>query len=145
MNGPHCGQLRFWQRIVLIAIALPGFALAWHYPSSRHDISWQEKDWRVWFQAQQLFRRDPEELSESELEDVKQWCRCLTLNVRYDKTGVNGLTDDECGLVVDALEKRCPKPHERAPYLPIYKACCRRLADAPSGAWLATNSTQGQP
>lgn len=127
----RCGRVHFLECIVLIAVELVALTLAWHYPSPRHATPWYEKDWRVWFQAHQLFRRDPEELSESELEDVKQWCRCLTLNARYNETGLNGLTDDECVLVVETLEKRCPHPHERAPYLVIYEECRRRLADAP--------------
>jgi len=117
----------------LVAAGLVAYELATHYPSStKHGAghsSWREKDWVVWHHAHQLFQRDPEELSESELEDVKQWCRCLVLVERYGRTGLSSLTNGECELLVETLEKLCPNLDENAGLLPVYKACRRRLAD----------------
>jgi hypothetical protein len=141
-EDPRYGRVRFLECAVLIAVGLLAFELAWHYPSFRHASSWREKDWLTWYHAHQLFRRDPEELAESELEDVRQWCRCLVLVDRYNKTGLNGLTDDECELVVETLEKLCPNLQEHGRFRPVYEACRRRLADAPSGAWCATNTRE---
>ena len=142
-SHPRRGRVRFLEYAVLIAVGLVAFELAWHYPSSRHASSWRENDWPVWHQAHQLFQSDPEELSESELEDVRQWIRCLGLLERYLKTGPNSLTDAECELFVETLEKLSPNLHEYAHnFLPVYEACRRRLADAPSGA---TNTREEQP
>jgi serine/threonine protein kinase len=141
-EDPRRGLVRFLECAVLIAVGLVAFELAWQYPSSRHASSWREKDWRVWYQAHQLFRGDPEELSESELEDVRQWIRCLGLLERYP----NSLTDAECELFIETLDKLSPNLHEYANvYLPVYEACRRRLADAPSGAWCSTNTREEQP
>ena len=129
-EDPRFGRVRLLEGAVLIAVGLVAFELAWHYPSSRHASSWGEKDWLIWHHAHQLFRRDPEELAESELEGVRQWCRCLVLIDRHNKTGPNGLTDDECALVAETLEKLCPNLQEHASLLPVYEACRHRLADA---------------
>lgn len=91
--------------------------------------SWREKDWRMWFQAQQLYRRSPEELSRAEFDNVRRWCDCLTLIAKHETNGTQSLTDDECHFVVDALDDLCPKLSQHSGYLPIYQACRRRLND----------------
>ena len=140
------GRVHFLECAVLIAVGLLAFELAWHYPSSRQASSWREEDWPVWHQAHQLFQREPEELCESELEDVGQWIRCLGLLERYLETGSDSLTDAECELFVETLEKLSPNLHEYANrFLPVYEACRRRLADATSGPACPVNTSEEQP
>ncbi|HJT30760.1 MAG TPA: hypothetical protein VJ783_01750 [Pirellulales bacterium] len=106
--------------------------LAFAYRTSEHPgnllaDSWYEKDWRMWFQAQQLYRRSPEELSRAEFDNVRRWCDCLTLIAKHETDGIQSLTEDECQFVVDALDDLCPNLSQRSGYLPIYQACRRRL------------------
>jgi hypothetical protein len=145
-------RVRFLECAALIAVGLLAFELATLYPSPprptsggvRESSSWREKDWFLWYNAQQLYRRDPDELRNSELEAVRQWCRCLAIFGRHEKTGLNSLTRDECELVVETLQKLRPNLQEHDGFRPFYEACRRRLADAPSGAWRATNTREKQ-
>lgn len=108
--------------------------LAFAYQASDHAgnlvaESWHEKDWRMSFQAYQLYGRSPEELSRVEFDNVRRWCDCLTLIAKHEMSGTKSLTDDECQFVVDALDDLCPNLSQHGGYLPIYQACRRRLND----------------
>lgn len=143
-DDPRCGRVHFLECAVLIAMALVALGLAWHYPSSHPATSWREKDWRFWYNAQQLYGRDPDELTESQFENVKKWCRCSRLVDQYHRDGLSGLTDEDCLLVVETLEELCPNLHKHAGLLPVYEACRRRLADAPSGTRREINTRDDQ-
>ncbi|HWB11452.1 MAG TPA: hypothetical protein VG826_19635 [Pirellulales bacterium] len=100
------------------------------YPSSTspaRGTSWRDKDWLFWYNAHQLYRRDPDDLTEWQFENVKQWCRCSRLVDQYTNQGLNSLTEDECLLVVETLEKLCPHLEEHKALFPVYEACRRRL------------------
>ena len=139
-DDSRSGRVRALECAVLVAVGLVAFELATRYPSSPEPIrpmsggvpessSWRERDWFFWYNAQQLYRRDPEELTKPQFESVKRWCRCLRLVDQYEQKGLNSMTDDECTLVVETLEKRCPNLQEHVTFLPVYQACCRRLSD----------------
>lgn len=117
---------------VLVVLGLVAFQLATLYPSSTAPqpgySAWHEKDWFFWYNAHQLYRRDPERLSESEFEDVRQWCQCVRLVERYVDQGPNSLTDDECQRVVETLANLCPNLEEHVYFFPVYEACRRHLA-----------------
>jgi hypothetical protein len=137
------GRVRVLECAALVAAGLVAFELATRYPAVPNPGygSWRETDWIVWYHAQQLYRRDPAELSQAELVDVKEWGRCLQLFDRYAKAGIDTLTDDECQQVVATLEKLCPNLDEHFNLLPFYDACCHRPTDAgrkqvPSGVGL---------
>lgn len=112
---------------VLLVLQL---AFAYHACEQAENLladSWHEKDWRMWFQAQQLYRRSPEELSRVEFDNARRWCDCLTLIAQHETSGNASLTDDECQFVVDALDDLCPSLSQHSGYMPIYQACRRRL------------------
>ena len=145
------GRVRALECAVLVAVGLAAFELATLYPSSPEPIrpmsggvpegsSWRERDWFFWYNAQQLYRRDPEELTKPQFESVNRWCRCLRLVDQYEQKGLKSMTDDECALVVETLEKRCPNLQEHITFLPVYQACYRRLA-ATEGLSLVNAST----
>ena len=129
-EDPRGGRVRILEWAALMAAGLVAFELAIYYPSKSNleRSSWRDKDWVVWYQAHQLYRRDPAELSKAELADVEQWCRCLQLYAKYLKRGLNSLTDDECRRIV-ALDKLCPSLQEHENLFPFYDACRRRLAE----------------
>jgi hypothetical protein len=135
-EDPRCGRGRSLECAVLLAVGLVGFQLATHFPShagpQAEPSAWREKDWFFWYNAHQLFRRDPEQLSASELDDVRHWCECSRLADRCVKQGSDSLTDDERRLVVETLEDLCPNLEEHLYFLPVYQACCRLLVSAES-------------
>jgi hypothetical protein len=68
-------------------------------------------------------------LDESQLDDVKRWCRCLRLAVRHAESGVRSLDDEESRFVLDTFDEFCPDRDELAGYRRIYDSCQRRLSD----------------
>jgi hypothetical protein len=131
-DDSRSGRVRAFECAAVVAAGLVVFELAMLYPSpatpARESISWREKDWFFWYNAHQLYRREPEELTKSQFENVTRWCRCSRLVDQYLEKGLKSLTDDECTLVVETLEKLCPNLQEHVLFLPVYQACCRRLA-----------------
>jgi hypothetical protein len=126
-EDPRRGRVRFLEFAGLVAAGLISFELAARY-RSQGENPWREKDWVVWYNAHQLYRRDPEQLSESELNDVEQWCQCLWLVDKHRKMGLESLTDDECKLLLETVDRVCPNIEEHANLLPIYEGCRRRLS-----------------
>ncbi|HWB08035.1 MAG TPA: hypothetical protein VG826_02235 [Pirellulales bacterium] len=93
------------------------------FPARKRDVSLRERDLVVYFQAHQLFQRDPEQLSETQLDDVKRWCRCLQLAARHETSGLESLDDDERQFVVRTLHAFCPDLDELPGYRRIYDSC----------------------
>ncbi len=123
---------------LLLLLGLVAIKLVVVFPADHRfnatGTSWQERDRNLYWQASQLFGRDPERLSEAELHNVKDWCRCLALAAKHRTTGFDNLTDDECQFVVDTHDRLAPILN--AYYLgsfslrdvPLYTASRRRLA-----------------
>lgn len=124
----------FIESLGLTAVAIVAFQLPAYYPSdsrrSAGQSSWRESNWQVWYQSHQIYRRPPEELSESDLEHLLAWCRCLNLIAPGHEQSLTSLTNDECQLVLELLEDICPDIDGHAGYLPIYQTCRERLDSA---------------
>jgi hypothetical protein len=112
----------------LTALALLAIELAIAFPAQRRDeILAPALDYVLYFQSHQLFQCDPEQLSERELNDLKQWCRCLRLTTRHDVSGVQSLTDEECQFVVQTLDDLCPDTAPFAGFRRIHQSCRQSL------------------
>jgi hypothetical protein len=92
-------------------------------------VSLPKDDLVLRFQAHQLFQRDPEELSETQLHDVRRWYRCMQLATRHQTSGRESLNDEERRFVVDTLKEFCPDLEELAGYRRIYDSCRGGLND----------------
>lgn len=121
----------FLECVGLAAVGLLALKLAFAFPATEKagnaSSSWRERDWRFWYQAHQLYQREPEELNRAEFENVQRWCRCLLLTAQHEAAGNDSLTGDECQFVEDVLGDLCPNLEKHGGYLPIYEACRRRL------------------
>lgn len=115
----------------LAAVGLLALGLSFAVPAgdeaSTHSRLWRERDWQIWFQSHQLYQREPEELSQTEIENVQRWSLCLLLVAQHEAAGNDSLTGDECQFVVDALGDLAPNLEKHGGYLSIYEACRRRL------------------
>jgi hypothetical protein len=124
--------IRFLECVGVVSAAIVTFQLAAPCPSGNtehgENATWREKDWTFWWNAHQLYRRGPEQLTESQFEDVSEWCCCLRLITQAQAAGLSSLTLDECELVATALEDHCPELEQHVNSFPIYQACRRRLA-----------------
>ncbi|HVX12215.1 MAG TPA: hypothetical protein VHC22_13625 [Pirellulales bacterium] len=120
--------------LLLLGLAVAGLALAFpaEHRSGSAATSCREKDPVLWWHAQQLYRRDPEQLNDREMQNVEDWRRCLALIDQCGRAGLPTLTDDECEFVMDTLGALCPNLAQHAGYFPIYQSCRRRLAGAES-------------
>ncbi len=131
-----------WLLLLLVGLAACWLALA--YPAQHRSgsaaTSWREKNWVLWWNAQQMYQREPDELSEGEMRNVEDWCLCLALIDRYRNAGLRELTDEECQFVMVTLGALCPDLAQHASYFPIYESCRRRL----SGAELAGPASPSQ-
>jgi len=120
-----------WLQCIGLAIAaLLAIQLIALFPAARsagQDIPWRDRDYAIWYHAHQLFRCGPEELSETQLADVKRWYRCLLIVGEHEVSGHRSLTDEECQFVVDVLEEQCPNLESSA-YRQVYEECRQRLA-----------------
>jgi|SRR5215469_10952423 len=126
MKRRHATRL---EMLSLTALGLLALWLAIAFPAQRNDAaSWRDRDYVFYFQAHELFQRDPEELSESQLHDLHRWCRCLNISGRQQVSGVQRLTDEECQFVVKVLDELCPNTDRFAGFRPIYESCAQRLA-----------------
>jgi hypothetical protein len=115
--------------LLLTAIGLVALRLAIAFPTERGDaVPWRDRDYILYYQAHQLFRCDPEELSESQLHDLDRWCRCVRITGRLEASGVQTLTDEECQFVLQVLDELCPDTELFAGFAPIYESCARSLA-----------------
>ncbi|HJT31183.1 MAG TPA: hypothetical protein VJ783_03975 [Pirellulales bacterium] len=133
-NTPRLGgQLVYAVTLAILAfVVVPPAPSGSMAPSATSEAaSWQERDWRVWFQSHQMYHCGPEELDESELDEVRRWCRCLSLLSRChgaDELTADALTDDECAFLVDALQDLVPNLEEHFGYQPLYESCRRRAS-----------------
>lgn len=99
-----------------------------NYGPRNTSTSWRERDWKIWHQAHQLYRCDPEQLTDLELHDVRRWCRCLSLIANCQTANVKGLNDAECAFVADVLQDLAPNMAKQPHYLAVYESCRRRQA-----------------
>jgi hypothetical protein len=116
--------------IVLVVAASCALVIPRTWPVAGQAASWRERNWKVWYVAHQMYRRDPEELTEPQLDNVQRWCRCDKLCLQCVQAGIESLTDDECQFVAEVLWQLCPNLEEHLNYFPIYEACRQRTAIA---------------
>lgn len=118
--------------IDIVALALLILTLATvvstAHTAKNEAASWHDRDWTFWFHAHQLYESDPEQLSESELNEVRRWRRCLSLMAACQPLGVEALTDEQCAFVADVFEDLDPNLAEHPGYLSLYEPCRRRRA-----------------
>jgi hypothetical protein len=117
------------EMLALTALGLVALRLAIAFPAQRgEEVAWRERDYVLYYQAHQLFKSDPEKLSEIQLYDLDRWCRSLALIARLRVSGVQSLTEEECQFVVQVLDEFCSDTHQFAGYRPIYESCAQSLA-----------------
>lgn len=90
-------------------------------------VSAKDRDFLFYFQSQQMFRLEPDQLSASQFRAVTRRCRLVTLASRYSEKGAISLSDDDCLEVIDALDSFGPGLRERYGYLRLREDCLRRL------------------
>jgi hypothetical protein len=119
--------------LLLATLGLLSVSLAAAFPAYRAEmLSWRDRDFRVHFQAQQLFGRDAEDLSEQELNDVLRWKRLIELTADLSPGRIDHLSEEDCRFVIEVLDDLCPQLEEHDGYLQIYRSCSARLAEAPA-------------
>lgn len=114
----------------VLAIAVVSLRLAVLFPCAGSRVqasTWQERDYLVWWQAHQLFRCEPEALNDWQLELVSNWHRCLSLLVKYQTSGLESLSDDECRFVVKMIDEVHPRRAKHPGYDQIRMAFQGRL------------------
>lgn len=128
----NLGPRRQAAHLKILSLTASGLLALWlaiAFPASPDGaVSWRDRDYAIYYHAHQLFRCDPEELSESQLHDVERWCRCLRLTSQAQTSGVHSLTDDECQFVPQVLDELCTDTKQFAGYRPIYELCAQSLA-----------------
>lgn len=85
--------------------------------------------YRLWYEAHQMYGRDPDRLAAAQLENVKRWCRCAEIMEKGATHGLDSLSDHECRLVVESLPKRYRNLDEFPAYIDMLHACRLRLDD----------------
>jgi hypothetical protein len=119
--------------LVAISLAFFGWRAAISVPSALSGGSGASRDhvspdrYRLWYEAHQIYGRDPEHLTDVQLANVKQWCRCAEIIDKYCADGLDGLSDHECRLAVEALPKRYPNLDEYPAFIDMLEVCRRRL------------------
>lgn len=115
----------------LAFVALVALKLATTYPAQRGargmPDSPKDRDYVFYWQSQQMFRLDPDQLSPSQFRAVKRRCRLVTLAERYVQGGVTSLSDDDCREVVEALDDFGPMLRGHHGYLRLREGCLKRL------------------
>ena len=111
------------EALSLAAVALLALELAVAFPVSPHEATPPERDYVLYFQAQQLFHCNPEELSEARQADLKRWCQCMPLTTRHNLAGIDSLTDEDCRFVVEVLDELCPETEAFAGFHRIRESC----------------------
>lgn len=109
-------RTKIQELLLLVMLAAAAGLLTTAFPANRDfgaaASSWREKNREIWWQAHQLFGRDPEQLSASQRRDVERWCRCIHLLSLYKSNGLQALTDDECRQVTETLSDIWPNLEE---------------------------------
>ncbi|HEV3004858.1 MAG TPA: hypothetical protein VGX78_10375 [Pirellulales bacterium] len=94
---------------------------------SIHERPIGPEQYQLFYEAHQMYDRDPDRLNVKQLANVKHSCRCAQILRKYASCGLDSLSDDECRMLVEYLPKRYPNLDEFPAYIEMLQACRRRL------------------